>query len=839
MAEAAPFVCRPADLDALHQHLAAVKAGAARTVVVEAPLGGGKRALVGELVRTLPAGEDTVVVRALLSDEEDGFRTILRVYAALYGALYRDSALKGKVELLLNTQLPNKPARVQGWFNAFIEGLKKGAPEPGAETFQVSIPRDNPVIGLVEILGAIGQQLPILLDLQNIHACHSISLFQVLEALLDTQKDTKILTLLSSEPTDGAARAWMPAPWIDLLDRRGSELSRLNVAPWGEDEVKAFLAAKGLEAAAPARLAEIAHGRPAYLVELVDLLSEQGRLGEPLEDVTLSSLTPRDPDEDELEEPPSEIKEGQRRHATAADADRLQFLGALLGLSFPSGLIADMDNWDRDSADDLFDACGDLLKELQFSKPLGTWVYAFQKAIYRQGVLDLHTSENDRQIAVRVGAFMERYLVPRGYEFLVKTVRMYGESGALDRANVLRNMALAGDRPDLWAMMNDLVRYYGQVQWPDAMRRTIYMHFLDRMVGMGEPDSTERLFQEALAWAKSKNDGPMVAWVTFAGARLDYRRQDMYRSRDRGNDALRLYKELNESPKVAEVYNHLAMVEFNDGNNNAALDRLRLALETSNTPPIQANVEYVRGLIARKARRLPEASEHFRKANELAGQVGLAQLALEAGFQYGESLFASQLYTKAADVLVRVAQIAQVLQNQGRERATAALLAQTHGALKNYEAALQMANRTLQLSQELKFDRFIPVDLYNVAFFQLQLGRPTEALSLLNKARERAPADDANFSRELSFHIGLCTSQIGERSTAIAAFQHALTLARQTKEVRRLIQTAEHLANLEMARNDKVAAAKYLQEALNVAEANNLREERKGIRRRLEEVQGV
>lgn len=839
MADSAPlFVCRPSDVAALREHYDAAKAGKSRTVVIEAPLGGGKRAAVGELVRGLAKDEDVLVIRAALSDEEDGLRTLLRLYAALYGALYRDAVLRGKVEMMLNAQMPQHPKRVQQWYQAFIEGLKKSAPAEGAESFQVTLPRDNPIVGFAEILSGISRKLTTVLEVQNAFNCHSVSVFTALEGLHHARRENgKLLMVLGIEPVDDAAKAWMPAPLLDFLDRRKDELHRMTLPPWGADEVSAYVASKGFTAAAPGRIAELVGGRPAYVAELVDVLNDRGLLGDALEGATLQSLAPLAPNADELSEP-APPQEGKRREVGAADADRVQYLCALLGLSFPSGLVADMDALDRDSVDDLLDACPDLVKELQFSKGLGTWIYQFTKGIWRQAVLDAHPSEQDHNIARNVAAFLEKYLVPRGYEFVVKTFRMFAEHGAYQRAMVLRSVALGNDRPDVWAMTQDAVKYFDGVAWPDPMRRTVYMNLVDRMVQGGEVESTEKLLTEAMAWASEKSDRPMEAWMLFAGSRLDFRRSDLYRSRDRAKDALKMYTALDDKMKNAEVQNHLAMIEYTDGNVNASLDHIRQALEAANVPPVQANAEFIRGLIAKKAKKLPEASEHFRKSNELAGAVGLAPLALEAGFHYGESLLMSQQTTKAADVLARVAQIAQALQNKVRERSAVALLAQAQGMLHNYESAVNFASRTLQLSQELKFDRFVPLDVYNLAYFNLQLGRHTEALSLFGKARERANAEDIAFLRELTFHQGVANLRIGEKSNAAQAFREALGHAQKTKDHRKVMQASENLASIELDRGDKTTAGRLLREAIAAAEAANLREERKNLRRKLDEIEG-
>jgi tetratricopeptide (TPR) repeat protein len=431
---------------------------------------------------------------------------------------------------------------------------------------------------------------------------------------------------------------------------------------------------------------------------------------------------------------------------------------------------------------------------------------------------------------------MERFLVPRGYEFMVKTLRLFAEHGALDRANALRGAALSADRPDIWAMSQDLIRYFSGITWPDNMRRVCYSHLLDRMVQGGDVEQAENLHKEALEWAVGRQDQVLAAWIRFAGSRLDFRRQDLYRGRDRAKDALTAFKALGDKMKTAEVHNHLALIEFTDGNINASMDQLRMALEEANVPPVQANVEFIRGLISQRTNKPSEAAEHFRKANELAGNIGMAPLALEAGFKYGEALFVLRDFSRAADVLLRVAQIAASLQNHPRERAAVALLTQVHGQLRNYEAALQAASRTLQLTQELRFEQALAVDIYHVAYYNLLLGRPTEAVSLFKKARERLGADDPRFLRELSFHLGTASKQINERSTAISALKEALSYSRQSREWKRVIQCCEQLAELEAQGGNKAMAQKLLEEALTAADTGKLNEERKGILRRIKDL---
>ena len=127
---------------------------------------------------------------------------------------------------------------------------------------------------------------------------------------------------------------------------------------------------------------------------------------------------------------------------------------------------ADMGGYVRDSVDDIMDASEQAYKELQFSEAMGTWIYKFNQALLRESVLARHTGEEAQETARRVATFMERFLAPRGHGYVVKTLRMYAENGAPQRAAILRGMAIAGDQPTLWAMTQDLLMYFDELTWP-------------------------------------------------------------------------------------------------------------------------------------------------------------------------------------------------------------------------------------------------------------------------------------------------------------------------------------------------------------------------------------
>lgn len=833
------YVARDADLAVLKDHWAAARKGEPRFVRLHAPLGGGKRAMVGELARGVAAEDEGAILwRVALSDEQDGVNTLIRLYAGLLQTLHRSPGLRGKVEMTLNSALPTQPQRVQRWYQAFIEGLKNGAPKPGETEFQVIMPRDNPLIGLVEIALGIARKHPVLLEVQGLTNCHSTGIFTLLEGLLDEalaedDGELKLMAILSHDSFSEAGKAGVALPLLDMLDRRKDDLDELELGAWTGAEVALYAASKGVEIAGNAdHLARIAGGRPGFVAELIDWLGDKGRLTDDLSAVSLADIADVTPDADELESD-GEPAEGGRPKATAADAEKCAHIAALLGLSFPSGMLADMAGLERDSVDDLLDATEGVYAELQFSQPLGTWIYQFHKALLRESVLARHTTDEDRALGARVASVLERVLVPRGYAYLTKTLRMYAEYGEANRASVLRSMALGADQPQMWAMTHDLVRYFDEVAWPDPLRRTVFMHLLDRMIKSGgDVNQADQLYNEAMKWATDKADRPMQAWLLFEGSQLDLRRQDLYRARDRANDALKLYKGLGDGFKVAEIEGHLAMIELNDGNTNAALDHVRAAEAAANVPPIQAQGEFVRGHVARRARKNDEAIEHFRRSNEIAGKAGIGQLALNSGLALGETLLVAGQGSKAADVLNQVVRIAQQLQAGVQERAAVSLLAQAQASLGNWEAAMTAGNRALELTRTLKFERFEPVDLYNLGFFHLMLKRPTEAVSLFRQSRQKASPQDRPFLKELLFNMGQALLEIGERTEGADALRASIGPASETRDWRKVMVANQRLAELAVERGDKTAAKTLYDAAVKAADAGGFKEDRKNLRRK-------
>jgi tetratricopeptide (TPR) repeat protein len=837
------FVARESDLSALQGHWEAACTGSPSVVRLTSPFGGGRRALVSEFLRGVSASaDDAVIWRLQCSDQENGTQWLVRGYAALIATLTSDVLRRGKIEMVLNAQLPSQPKRVQNWYQQFISAMK-GAKTEG-DKVQLSLPQDNPLIGLVEVVAAVARKVPVVLDLQNPYAVNSLLLPLFVECLLAEARtsDAKLLVVMFDEPESDVTRSVHPVPLLDFYRRTEEGVNVQTIEPWSADEVGQYLVSKGIESDA-ARLAEIAGGRPGFVAELVDILGKEERLGD-LDGVTLASLVPTSLDEGELDVPDAPPAEGERKHAGPDDIGRVLHLAALLGQAFPSNLVADMGGFDRESVDDLMDAMTDLFEEVQFSKEMGTWIYRFKWGSWREGVIEHNNTEEGHNLARNVGVFMERYLVPRGYGFMVKTARVYAEHGAPGRAAVLRALALTNDSPDSWGLAYDLTKYFDDIAWPDPMRRTIYQNLVDRLVGAGSAAAAEKVLTEATEFATGLEDRDLTAWLLLAGSRLDARRQDLFRARDRGKDALKMYLALDNKMKAAEVHNHLATIELADGNPNAALDQANQAVELGKVevdgkegvvPGVFAAASHVRGLVARRSGKPDEAAEHFRRANDVAGQAGLGQLALDAGLNYGEALLAGGKREQGRDALERVLQIARALRNPARERSACDLLAKAEASLKNFDKALPLAQRALQLTQTLKYDHLLPIDTYHVGFYLFLNKKPAEALSFFKHSADRVGNLGKHpMVRDLYYFKGLAHIQTGELDEGLKTLRDATTHLREAKEWPKLCSALDNISLVENRRGNASESRKALTEAVAIAKSANLKEMRKELKKKLD-----
>ena len=121
-----------------------------------------------------------------------------------------------------------------------------------------------------------------------------------------------------------------------------------------------------------------------------------------------------------------------------------------------------------------------------------------------------------------------------------------------------------------------------------------------------------------------------------------------------------------------------------------------------------------------------------------------------------------------------------------------------------------------------------------MGFFNLMLGNDTEAVSLFKESRTSSDSQDPGFQKELLFNMGVALARSGDDVGAQEAYQAALEPAKASKDWRKVMGANEWLADQQIREGDSGAARALLQAAVKAAETGDLKEERKGLRRKIE-----
>ncbi|MEM6927370.1 MAG: tetratricopeptide repeat protein, partial [Myxococcota bacterium] len=199
----------------------------------------------------------------------------------------------------------------------------------------------------------------------------------------------------------------------------------------------------------------------------------------------------------------------------------------------------------------------------------------------------------------------------------------------------------------------------------------------------------------------------------------------------------------------------------------------------------------------------------------------------------GEALLAARQFEAGRDALRRVVQIAQALQNPRREHTACELLAQAEGVLGNPAEALQPAQRALELARQLNLEQALPADLYHVGLFHLRTNKPVEARTFLEEARERSGQLGKHpVVGQIFFFLGATYRTLKEWDLAEGTLTEAEKLYRDVEAPRELASTLDQLADVAVAKGDKGRAATLLDEALELAKANEMVEERKALKKK-------
>ncbi len=143
----------------------------------------------------------------------------------------------------------------------------------------------------------------------------------------------------------------------------------------------------------------------------------------------------------------------------------------------------------------------------------------------------------------------------------------------------------------------------------------------------------------------------------------------------------------------------------------------------------------------------------------------------------------------------------------------------------------------MQLSQALKYDHLLPIDLYNLGFFHLMTNKPSEAVAFFQQSEQRIGALGKHpVVKELHYFKGIAHLRAGDLEKAKQSLRNGLRPIQEAKDWRKMCSALDNLAGIEEKQGNKDVAKKLLADAMGFAKQAGLKEERKALKKRLENI---
>ena len=281
---------------------------------------------------------------------------------------------------------------------------------------------------------------------------------------------------------------------------RGAGFQRIVLRGLDADEVRSFMAATtGREPAADfvARVFEETEGNPFFLGEIVNLLTEEGRLDDSVSDIPL----------------PDGVREalGRRLDRLSAEANELLAVASVVGREFAYGTLAVMREYGADELLRLLEEGLDarVLKELEQPGR-----FRFTHALMQETLLYELTTTRRVRLHGEVAEALVRQYGDRATERAARIVHHYAESAAMHRdhaEHAVRYSLLAGEQAEARLGWADAVRHY--------QRAVVLLD--DRSDIRGQVDHAALL--TALGVSASNAAETRIAWRVLMRAIDEYR----------------------------------------------------------------------------------------------------------------------------------------------------------------------------------------------------------------------------------------------------------------------------------------------------------------------------
>ena len=843
-----PFVGREEQLETLVGLLPGGGDGP-RTVLLAGEESSGRRRLVSELGKKL---DGQLLLRWSFQPEDDGVAVMLRLHGGLASSLSRAGALGTTAATAARNQ-PSADSSVASWCEEFLSQLESGErDEQGG--LQLRIPPQNPYRGLLHLLLQLTAEVPTVMEFHQVNVACSPAFWTWFSLLYRAVYERKrpVLWVFSTsqspyceEPDDSS-----PTPSGLLMGLLTQQVdATLDLPGLDESGILALLDGayrpNHFPPDLPPHLAAVTGGNPARLNDLLDLLESEEivvwddrdgyELTRPIEQLTIAGITPGIELQPAAEAAEGPADQGERENLARA----ILRVAALEGVRFTAGAVAQTLAVERDVVDDLLDELPQLVSEVVHHVAVDSWIYRFERPIYRQHYLEEGArapGKKQRLLPGRLAVVLLDRYVPAAHAYIPVAARLLSDSGQRRRARNLLSLAMGSDRLDLSRFAIELVDLDGGEGVDRPLLRLLHAEPAEKAVTGARQEVAEEMLGHLERWADAGQDPSLANYAALLRSRLALRGQRLDEAAVHAEKALAGFRSEKDSVRAGETLNHLALLSLHQREPARAREFVNQATRESNIPPVKAYSLFIRGLLGKGQRKLSSAAESFGEAARLAGEAGIPVLGIEARINQGEALVLLGRPQSARAPLRHARDTARALRALHLARAATALLSQAEAAAGDTEVAFELAQDTLDLTRQTGMEHLLAADLYHCGLFAVTAGKGQQALPFFLEARERAVEAEHGLLKEIEFHLGQLYLVAGELDEADKALANSLDHSRLAGDPSREGRVLQTQGMVQEKRGAREAAQDLYHRAIDRLEGPVHKKDRSTIRQHLAEM---
>ena len=334
-------------------------------------------------------------------------------------------------------------------------------------------------------------------------------------------------------------------------------------------------------------------------------------------------------------------------------------------------------------------------------------------------------------------------------------------------------------------------------------------------------DKAEEIFNKAKDVSLRLNDKVNLASAIGALAMLDYRR-------GRIDDALGLMlesksiaEEVGDKGQIAKILNNITHIYVTRGDEQKALETLLEALtiaESLDDKVALCLVNYNLAVVYAMLGDQDNPMHHTQKAYELAKEIGNLNYQAAVLLLFAADEESDKHYEDALQKYDQALKIFDELGNRSRVIYTLHRKAIVYSAMHKDSNALEISQRALNLSKELKNDPLISDSHTFVASAQNELGDKSEALQHLNQSKKIN--ENGNNLDGLGVVSGLLANhfqEVGNLDSSMYYIKRALKIHKELGNKNEILQNLGFIAGVYLQMGNTEYAMDHLDQAMAIA----------------------